>query len=55
MNSRLISLFQMLGLKGEQRDGYTFVSKEEICSETVQNNLKAAVRKFDDFLKKNLK
>lgn len=55
MNSRLTSLFQMLGLKGEQRDGYTFVSKEGICSEIVQNNLKDAVQKFDDFLERNLR
>jgi len=55
MNSRLTSLFQMLGLKGEPCNGYTFVSKEEICSKTVQGNLKAAVQKFDNFLEKNLR
>lgn len=54
MNSRLTSLFQMLGLKGEQHKGYTFVTKEEICSDTVQDNLKAAVQRFNQFLEKNL-
>lgn len=55
MNSRLTSLFRMLELKGEQRDGYTFVTREEICSDTVQNNLKTAVQRFDSFLERNLR
>ena len=54
MNSRLTSLFQMLGLKGEQHEGYTFVTKEEISSDIVQDNLKAAVQRFNQFLEKNL-